>query len=176
MANTACEHKWAMTNLRSGYLVIEGCFHCRHRLSFFSDEPVPPIDDYQEGPHFWSHLADYQASKFDLKCETCAKEIPLRDVMATMLCMRCDPECGVYKAGSGEPGQKAWAYVALCADTSHASGACVPEEGIRALNEYFNSGLQDPRKKIVVVPCRLRRSVDTCQGVVIADVGLTEIY
>jgi len=176
MANTACVHKWMMTNLKSGYLVIEGCFHCRHRVSFFSDEPVPPIDDYQEGAHFWSHLADFQASKFDLKCERCGREISLRDVMATMLCMRCDPQCGVYRAGSDEADRRVWAYVALCADTSHASGKCIPEEGIRALNEYFNSGLEDPAKKIVVVPCRLRRSVDTCQGVVIADVGLTEIY
>jgi len=176
MAKTACQHNWVMTNIRSGYLVIEGCFHCRNRISFFSEEPVPPIDDYQEGEHFWSHLADFQASKFDLKCERCGREVPLKEVMATMLCMRCNPECGVYRAGSQDPDRKTWVYVALCANTSHATRRCITKDGIRALNEYFNSGFQDPAKKIIVVPCDLRKSVDTCQGIVLADVGLTEMY
>jgi hypothetical protein len=127
-----------------------------------------------------------------------------------MLCLRCDPTCGAYKAGSDAGESKTWVYVALCADTSHVkgrafgsplargnrprastaevdpqtkpgapaavAGTCVSDEGLRALNEYYNEGLRDPAKKIVVVPCRLRRSVDTCQGVVLADVGLTELY
>ena len=171
-----CRHAWTMTHLRGGYLVVEGCFHCRQRISFFSEEPVPPIDDYGEEDHFWSHLGDYQASKFDLHCEKCSKDIRLADVMAMMLCARCDPECGVYKAGSGDKAPRTWVYVALCANTSHVSGTCIGEEGVRALNEYFNQNLRDPGKKILVVPCRLRRSVDTCQGVILADVGLTELY
>ena len=173
---TACKHKWVMSNIHSGYLVVEGCFHCGHKISFFSEEPVPPIDEYREGDHFWSHMGNFQASKFDLKCETCSKCIPLKEIMATMLCMRCNPECGVYKIGSREQERKTWTYVALCAETSHASKKCVSDEGIRALNEYFNSGLRDPSKQIVVVPCRLRQYVDTCQGIVLADVGLTELY
>lgn len=171
-----CKHVWKMTRLHSGYLVVEGCFHCRQRISSFSEEPVPPIDAYREGAHFWSHLGNFQASQFDLQCEKCSKHVDLSDVMATMLCLRCDPECGVYKMGSGDKAHRTWVYVALCADTSHVSGTCVSEEGIQALNEYFNQNLRDPDKKITVVPCRLRRSVDACQGVILADVGLTELY
>ena len=176
MTKVACHHQWKMTNIRSGYLVIEGCFHCKNRISFFSEEPLPPIDEYREGEHYWSHLGNYQASKFDLKCEKCSKEVPLNEVMAVMMCMNCNPECGVYKAGSREQPRKTWVYVALCANTSHASRKCISQAGLRALNEYFNHGLQDPLKKIVVVPCDLRKSVDTCQGIVLADVGLTDIY
>ena len=176
MTKASCRHRWALANIRHGYLVIEGCFHCRRRISFFSAEPVPPIDDYMEGDHFWSHLGDFQASKFDLRCGKCSTEIPLTDVMALMLCMRCDPECGAYQAGEQGSVKKNWVYVALCADTSHAKGECLPEAGLQALNAYFNAGLHDPAKRIVIVPCGLRKSVDTCQGVVLADVGLTEIY
>ena len=174
--NTACNHKWAMTNIRGGYLVVEGCFHCGNKISFFSTEPVPPIDEYREGDHFWSHAGNFQASKFDLKCEKCSQRVSLKEVTALMLCQRCNAECGVFKAGSAKKGQKTWVYVALCANTSHASGKCIANEGIRVLNEYFNYGLQDPSKKIVVVPCELRQSADTCQGIVLADVGLTEFY
>ena len=176
-AQNACLHDWAMANTRSGYLVVEGCFHCRNRISFFSEEPVPPQDDYREGDHFWSYLGSSQASKFDLKCKNCSQEVPLKDVMALMLCMRCNPECGAYQAGSAEEkGQKNWVYVALCANTSHVSGKCISKPGIRALNEYFGRGIHGPKKKIIVVPCEQRKSVDTCEGIVLADVGLTEIY
>jgi hypothetical protein len=176
LAPALCSHHWTIVNHRGGFLVVEGCFHCRSRISFFSEEPVPPVDDYREGDHFWSHLGNFQASKFDLRCEKCGAEVKLRDVTALMLCMKCNPDCGVYKAGAGSENRKAWVYTALCANTSHATGACVSAEGIEALNEYFNQGLHDPSKKILIVPCRLRPDVDTCEGVVLADVGLTDFY
>jgi hypothetical protein len=175
-ASAVCSHRWALVNLRSGFLVVEGCFHCRSRISFFSEEPVPPVDDYREGDHFWSHLGSFQASKFDLRCEKCGAEIPLPDVHALMLCLKCNPDCGVYQAGEEAGGRGTWAYAALCANTSHTGGACVSDEGVRALNAYFNQDLHDPAKKIVIVPCRRRQAVDTCEGVVLADVGLTDLY
>ncbi|OGD28619.1 MAG: hypothetical protein A2Y56_02040 [Candidatus Aminicenantes bacterium RBG_13_63_10] len=175
MNEPVCRHKWAMADIRDGYLVTEGCFHCLNRISFFSDEPVPPIESYHEGAHFWNYLGSAQATKFDLRCETCGQVVALKELMALMLCVRCDPECGVFKAAELEGGERVWVYVALCADTSHASRNCVPEAGIRALNEYYQGGQGEPRR-IKVVPCRLRRSVDSCQGIVLADVGLTELY
>lgn len=175
MNEPVCRHKWSMADIRDGYLVTEGCFHCLNRISFFSSEPVPPIESYHEGDHFWNYLGSAQATKFDLRCETCGNVVALKELMALMLCVRCDPECGVFKAAGLEGAEKAWVYVALCADTSHASGSCVPEAGVRALNEYYQGTPGDPQR-IKVVPCRLRRSVDSCRGIVLADVGLTELY
>ena len=175
MSKPACRHKWSMTDIRDGYLVTEGCFHCLNRISFFSREPVPPIDSYHEGDHFWNYLGSAQATKFDLRCENCLEKVPLNELTALMLCVGCDPECGVYKAGHVGQERKVWVYVALCADTSHASDACVPAAGVQALNEYYQGEAPGPQR-IKVVPCRLRRSVDSCQGIVLADVGLTELY
>jgi hypothetical protein len=176
MNDMLCHHKWSMHNIRNGYLIIEGCFVCKGRISYFSEEPVPPIDDYREGDHFWSHMGSFQASKFDLKCQECGKVVVLGDVMALMLCMNCDPECGIFEIGASEKDLKTWVYVALCADTTHATQKCITEAGIQALNEYFNYQLKDPGKKIIVTPCLHRKSADTCQGIVLADVGLTELY
>jgi len=176
MSKAACEHLWTMTNIRPGYLVVEGCFHCRHRISFFSGEAVAPIDDYHEGEHFWSHLSHYQAQQFDLKCKKCDAQVPLKEVMALMLCTNCDPKCGVYAAGKQERGKKTWVYAALCANTSHSPNKCVSDESLLALNQYFGQGIKDPAKKIVVVPCSMRNRVDTCQGIVLADFGLTDLY
>ena len=176
MNKVDCNHKWEMTNIKNGYLVVEGCSHCGNRNSFFSEGPVPPVDNYKEGEHFWTYFGSFQASKFDLKCEKCAMIVPMNDVTALMSCMMCDPDCGVFKLTTEDPKKKIWVYVALCADSSHTSRKCISKKGIVALNEYFNYNISDPMKKIVVVPCSMRKSVDICRGIVLVDTGLTELY
>jgi len=170
-----CNHKWEMVDIRHGYLVIEGCPKCGGRSAFFSTEAIAPIDEYQEGDHRWIYLGSYQATKFNLKCNECGKLVDLDDMMGLMMSTCDDPECGVFKAGR-DAGGKTWVYVALCADSTHESGKCVSSEGIKALNEYFNQNIGAPGKKILVVPCSLCCSIDRCEGIVIADTGLTEIY
>ncbi len=171
----ACSHSWSMVNIRNGYLVVEGCHRCQARCSFFSTEPTAPVDDYQEGEHFWSYLSSSQAVKFDLACDTCGEVVSLNDMMGLMLSTCSDPECEVGRTASAA-NKGTWVYVALCADSTHATGKCVSDAGVRALAEYFNANLKDPGKKIVVVPCMKCDSIDKCEGIVIADTGLTEIY
>ena len=96
-------------------------------------------------------------------------------MMGLMLSTCRDPECEVARIAARE-GRGAWVYVAFCADSTHASGKCVSEAGIQALNEYFNGNIKDPDKKAIVVPCIKCKSIDTCEGIVIADTGLTDIY
>lgn len=176
MSGHNVNHDWQICNEQSGYLIVEGCYNCNGRISFFSEEVVPPKDDYKEGKHYWSYETSYQAMKFDLRCSKCGNEVHLKDVMALMLCNRCDPECKVYQEGEKQSVRRAWVYVALCANSTHETGICISDEGITALNEYFNAGLADSEKKIIVLPCNQRKSVDRCQGIVLADVGLTELY
>jgi hypothetical protein len=164
-----------MVNIRNGYLVVEGCHRCKARSSFFSTEPTPPVDDYQDGEHFWTYLGSSQAVKFDLACGKCGEVVDLNAMMGLMLSTCRDPECEVGRIAT-ESGPGTWVYVALCADSTHASGKCVSDAGIKALTEYFNANIKDPDKRFVVVPCIKCNSIDTCEGVVIADTGLTDIY
>ncbi len=172
---STCAHSWSMTDVRSGYLVVEGCYHCGARSSFFSLEPTVPIDEYRDGPHFWEHLAGYQAVTFNLRCDSCGEAVDLHDVMGLMLSTCEDPGCDVGRLAL-ELGKKASIYVALCADSSHTSGACVSDAGIQALEQYFNQRLRSGRRKIVVVPCKMCDRIDRCEGIVIADTGLTDFY
>jgi len=164
-----------MVNIRTGYLVVEGCRHCQARCSFFSTEPVPPVDDYHEGDHYWTYLGSFQAVKFDLTCNDCGETVDLNDMMGLMLSTCRDPECGVAQIAA-RAGPGTWVYVALCADSSHRSGTCVSAAGIEALAEYFNAQIKTPGKRAIVVPCIKCKSIDTCAGIVIADTGLTEMY
>jgi hypothetical protein len=172
---SACVHRWSMTGIRTGYLVVEGCHHCGGRCSFFSAEPTPPVDEYRQGEHFWGYLGSYQAVRFDLMCDLCAMRVDLGDVMGLMLSTCEDPGCEVGRLVRSA-GRSSSVYVALCADTTHVSKTCVSEVGILALNQYFNQGIRAPGKRIIVVPCRMCSRVDNCQGIVIADAGLTDFY
>ena len=161
-----------MTDIRSGYLVFEGCYHCGKRISYFSAEALAPRDEYAEGDHFWEYLASYQAVNFNLVCKECAERVDLHDMTGLMMSLCEDPHCDV-GALARELGRKASLYVALCADTSHESGTCVSDRGVAALTEYFNQS-RAGRRKIVVVPCKMCDRIDRCRGIVLADAGLTD--
>lgn len=169
-----CDHRWSMTDIRSGYLVVEGCYHCGARASYFSTEPVAPIEEYREGEHFWEYRGSYQAVTFNLICEKCGEKVDLSDMAGLMLSTCHDPDCPVGRLAAELP-RGSMIYIALCTDTSHASGQCVSDAGVEALNEYFNQRLRSGDKKIVVVPCTMCSDLDRCRGIVLADTGLTEL-
>lgn len=170
-----CAHEWSMCNVRHGYLVVETCFECGGRLSFFSDEPVPPIDEYREGRHFWTYMGDFQTVKFDLACRACGRTVNLNDVNGVMLSECTDPDCQVGAlVRRQDPGSLV--YVAICPNTTHSAGKCVSSEGIEALNQYFRAKLAPAGRKVTIVPCKFCSSIDRCRGTSIADVGLTDIW
>ena len=169
-----CTHEWSMCNVRHGYLVEESCFECGGRHSFFSAEPVPPIEEYREGRHFWAYRDSFQSVKFDLKCRACGRIVNLNDVNGLMLSECTDHDCQVGALVRQSP--DSLIYVAVCPNTTHSAGKCVSSEGIEALNQYFQARLAPVGRKVAVVPCNLCNSFDKCRGTSIADVGLTDIY
>ena len=171
---SACAHHWSMVDIRSGYLVVEGCYHCGARSSFFSEEPAAPMDEYREGPHIWEYLSDDQAVTFGLRCDKCGLNADLRGMTGLMMSTCEDPDCEVGRLAL-ELGRSASVYVAMCGDTSHTSGPCVSDEGVAALTDYFNQGRRPGSRRIIVVPCNLRSDADCCRGIVIADAGLIEL-
>ena len=171
---SVCAHEWSMCHVRHGYLVVEGCFECGGRLSFFSEEPIPPVDEYRQGKHFWNYMGSAQTVKFDLECRRCGKTVSLEDVNGIMFSECHDGDCQVGALVSQQP-PGSLVYVALCPDSTHARGTCVSSDGIEALTRYFNQDLEALGRKVIVVPCKLCNSIDKCRGTVIADVGLTDI-
>jgi hypothetical protein len=163
-----------MVDVRGGYLVVEGCFHCGARSSFFSDEPAAPMDEYREGDHVWEYLSDDQAVSFGLRCDVCGATADLNALTGLMLSTCEDPECEVGRLAL-QSGAQASVYVALCGDSSHESGRCVCADGVKALEDYFNQGRRPGRRRIVVVPCSMRSDADCCLGITISDAGLTDL-
>ncbi len=176
MVDENCQHEWVIANLRNGYLVTEGCTHCGRRTSFFTLEDRHHMDSYIDGDHRWRFLGSAQAVKFDLECKKCAEVVNLDKVMGLMLCLGCKEDCMANLTGKELGGEEAWVYLGLCADSSHVSGECVGSEATETLTEYFNSRIKTPGKSVIFAPCSLRGNIDTCQGEIIADLGLKDIY
>jgi len=169
-------NEWSMVNIRNGYLVTEGCARCGARLTFFSREDAPPKDSYSEGKHIWKYRGSAQAVMFDLRDERTGAVISLEKVVGIMLCTGCKEECPVNRIAREEEKGDTWVYAALCGDTTHPGGRCVGDRELRALEEYFNQGIRRRDKRIRFAPCRLIENLDTCQGEIIADTGLTDLY
>jgi hypothetical protein len=171
----SCAHRWSLADIRSGYLVVEGCHHCGARGTYFSTEVAVPKEDHQEGPHHWQYMVSSQAVTFNMRCDVCGEAVDLGDVVGLMLCTCDDASCELARM-SAELGPDTSIYVALCSDSTHETNPdCVSEDGLAALNEYFNQRLREGRKKILVVPCKMCGNVDCCPGIVIADSGLIEL-
>jgi hypothetical protein len=172
---SSCAHRWSLADIRSGYLVVEGCHHCGARGTYFSTEPAAPVEEYWDGPHHWQYLVSSQAVTFNMRCDLCGEAVDLGDVVGLMLCTCEDPSCEIGHLAA-ERGHDTSIYVALCSDSTHETNpACVSDAGIAALNDYFNQHRREGRKKILVVPCKLCGDVDCCPGVIIADSGLIEL-
>lgn len=176
MAETDCRHEWTMTNVRTGYLVTEGCTHCGIRAAYFTPKENYYKDSYVDGDHKWRFLGSSQAVKFDLECAKCGREVSLRNVTGLMMCVDCKDDCKAPMVGRDRAGDDAWVYLAMCTDPSHVSGVCVTPQETQALTEYFNSRIRTPGKKVVFVPCILMDSIDTCQGEILADIGMKDLY
>jgi hypothetical protein len=168
-------HRWTMVDIRSGHLVMERCHHCGARSSYFSTEPGAPAEEYRDGEHYWHPLMCAQAVAFNLRDENSGRVVDLGDVTGLMLSTCEDPACAVGRLAL-ESGPGTSIYVALCADSTHASGRCVSDAGIEALSQYFNQRPRSGRKRIVVVPCKMCSNVDCCDGIVIADTGLIDLW
>ncbi|MFH1676681.1 MAG: hypothetical protein ABIC40_06615, partial [bacterium] len=85
-------------------------------------------------------------------------------------------DCEAARKKMKDSDKNVWIYLALCSDSSHRSGECIGDEEINALNEYFNGNIKTPGKRVIFLPCSERKSIEFCEGEIIADVGMKEIH
>lgn len=175
MSHESCQHWWEIINLRSGYLVTEGCMRTGERANFFTLEDRHHMDTYVDGDHIWRFLGSSQAINFDLQCRKCEKTVKLDRTQSLAMCVGCKDECKAALKGIKDEEGTTWVYLAQCNETLHQAGECVHHEETDALTEYFNSRIKTPGKKIIFVPCILRESIDFCQAEIITDFGMKDI-
>ncbi len=173
MVTEKCKHTWKMTNVRSGFIVTEKCYHCNLVRTYFSFEDVPPKDEYKEGDHYWNYAGSAQSIKFNMECTLCGKVVTFDELMGLMQCVGCDAKCHLNMISQICEAQNIWVYAGL----AHHAGReedLTPEK-LEILSSYFTSRLRTPGKKILVLPGSLRRNPETCRGEILKDVGMLSL-
>ncbi len=166
-------HRYQMVNIRSGYVVVEHEVHSRAMRSYFSPDPVPPIEEYREGPQIWKFTGIAQTVHFDLLDSTTGVVTGFDEMMGLVSYTACRPDSDIYRLGDLAHEQRIWLYVAV----THNPSAGPPRPGwlekLRLLNRYFNERLQTPNKKILILPDYFGLHAEFNQGQIMADFELT---
>ncbi|MBE3072846.1 MAG: hypothetical protein IMZ67_07705 [Acidobacteria bacterium] len=166
-------HRYEMINIQPGYIIVEHEVHSRAMRSFFSADPVPPIDDYREGSQIWKYSGVVQSFHFDIRDRATADVTSFSDLMGLVPYMACRADSDIYRLGELAREQKIWIYVALTHHPLDTARLGHWLDRLRILNRYFGERLGTPSKKILVLPDYFGLRVEFDHGQIMADIGLT---
>ena len=171
MQEESCKHLWEMTNIKSCFIITEGCFECKKISTYFSLEEKPPIEEYRDENHYWNVMGHDQSIRFDLQCQKCQKIVKLEELAGLMMCPGCDEKCKVYSLMQELEEERTWIYVAfgfLPFDEKNQ----LNKEQISILEDYFNHRRQSSTSKIKIVSGDLIDNYSLCYGDIIKDVDM----
>ncbi len=166
-------HRYEMINIQPGYIVVEHEVRSGAMRSYFSADPVPPIDDYREGSLTWKYSGVVQSFHFDLRDRATGTVTPFDDLMGLVPYVACRADSDIYRLGELAQEQKIWIYVALshhALDTGHLGRWL---DKLRILNRYFSERLGTPNKKVLILPDYFGLRSEFDHGQIMADIGLT---
>jgi hypothetical protein len=166
-------HRYEMTNIQPGYIVVEHEVRSGAMRSYFSADPVPPIDDYREGSLTWKYSGVVQSFHFDVRDRATGVVTRFDDLLGLVPYVACRADSDLYRLGELAQEQKIWIYVALshhALDTAHL-GAWLDK--LRILNRYFGERLGTPNKKVLILPDYFGLRSEFDHGQIMADIGLT---
>lgn len=160
-----------MTDVRYGFVVTEKCYHCRDERSYFTEDHIPPKEEYRDGEHFWDYLGSSQSVRFNLECEKCGEKVSLDELLGLMTCSGCTPDCDFNMIARMCESQKIWVYGALLYEREDERKPETADK-LAILSRYFNDRIKTPGKKILVMPGWLVKDFDQCRCTVLEDVGM----
>lgn len=166
-------HRYQMVNIRPGYVIVEHEVHSRAMRSYFSPEPVPPIEEYREGPQVWKYTGMAQTIHFDIQDSETGVTAGFNDLMGLVSYTSCPKDSDIYRLGELAQDQRIWLYVAV--GHRPADGAPLGPwlDKLRALNGYFNERVSTPDKKILILPDYFGLHKEFNYGQILADFELT---
>lgn len=175
MAGSAPHHRYEMINTRPGYLVVEHEVFSRRMRSYFSADPVPPIEEYREGAEIWKFSGLAQSFQFDLREVDTGRVIRFDDLLGLVPHTSCPPDTDLFQLGEIAREQRIWIYVAVPLGPAGSVHLGPWAEKLAALNRYFGERLATPNKKILILPDYFGVHEQFDHGMILADVGLTSM-
>lgn len=167
--------RYSMVNLRLGHVIVEHDLLSRAVRSYFSDDPVPPVEEYREGKHIWQYTGMAQSFQFDVADAKTGRVLAFRELLG-LLYYGCCPEDSVLRQiGDLAHEQNISIYVAITYETADGRKTTLDVDKLHILNVLFNERLRTPNKKILILPDLFDLYRTLSYGEIMIDFGLTSM-
>ena len=171
--DTKC--RYTMVNIRPGHIVVEHDLLSRAVRSYFSDEPVAPVEEYREGKRIWQYAGDAQSFQFDVKDEETGQIVSFRELLGLLYYACTREESDLYRIGRLAHENNISVYVAVTYESPDGERTLLSDEKLRVLSRLFNDRIRTPGKKILILPDLFDLYKTMSYGEIMIDFGLTSM-
>jgi hypothetical protein len=165
-------YRYEMVDVRPGYIVVEHEIQSKAMRSYFSPDPVAPIEEYREGSRTWQHSATAQSFRFSIRDVSTGEVTPFDELLGLAFYGSCPAGSEVWEIGDLAQEHRVSIYVAVTGEGS-GSRTGLAVEKLRILNRYFNERVRNKEKKILILPDRFGLYREFSHGHIMVDLGLT---
>lgn len=174
MASEA-QSRYKMVNVRTGHVIMEHDVLSHAARSYFCDEPIPPREDYREGPHRWRYAGMAQSFQFDILDERTGETVPLREMLGLVYYANAKRDSTLHRLGSIAHDNGISIYAAVAYENPDGSVRVLDGEKVRLLNALFNGRLHTPGKKVLILPDLFDLYRTVSYGDIMIDFGLASL-
>ena len=167
--------RYQMVNVRMGHVVVEHDLLSRAVRSYFSDEPVAPVEEYREGKRIWQYAGMAQSFQFDIRDTETEAIIPYREMLGLLYYGCCKEESVIYQIGELAHENRVSVYIAITYESPDGARTLLSRDKLQILNTMFNERLQTPGKKILILPDLFDLYKTMSYGEIMIDFGLTSM-
>lgn len=167
--------RYQMVNVTPGHVVMEHDLMSRAVRSYFSAEPVAPVEEYREGDHIWHYAGTAQSFQFDVRDNRTGEVVPFRELLGLTYYGCAEPDTPLRRIGEVAHDNGISVYVAVAYENPDGSVRALPPAKIRVLNALFNDRLRTPGKTILILPDVFDLYKTMSYGEIMIDFGLTSL-
>jgi hypothetical protein len=175
MTTQVARSRYQMVNVRPGHVIVEHDLLSRDVRSYFSDEPVPPVEEYREGRRIWQYAGMAQSFQFDVKDAQSGEIVKFHELLGLLYYGCCKADSVIYKIGELAHENKISVYIAITYEAADGSKTTLAPEKLHVLNTLFNERLRTPGKKILILPDLFDLYKTLSYGEIMIDFGLTSM-
>lgn len=167
--------RYEMVNIRLGHVVIEQGMKTGRRRSYFSAEPVAPVEEYWEGAEQWTFTDAAQSLRFDVRDNQTGDTIAFSELLGLLYWGCAPPESTLHRIGDIAQANRVSIYVAITYEAPDGAPTRLADRKVEVLNRLFNDRLVESDKKILVLPDLFDLYDTMNHGQIMIDFGLTAL-
>jgi len=175
MTSASAGVRYQMVNVRPGHVIIEHEQRGQRARAYFSDEPLPPIEEYREGATTWHYSGTAQSFQFDVRDNETGEVVSFKELLGLLYYACAKEGSPIRELGAIAEENRIATYLALTYEGPDGSKSVLAPAKVRVLNRLFNERLTTPGKKILILPDLFDLYRSMSYGEIMLDFGLTSM-